>query len=198
VVVERTCGGLFAGIGGLELGLERAGFRSLWMAEKDPVRRRVLHDQFPDVEVFDDVRGVNGKSAARVDLVAAGFPCTNVSLAGDGSGLDGPESGLWREVIRVVRDLRPRYLFVENVAALLGRGLDRVLGDLAESGFDAEWDCIPAAAVGAPHLRDRIWLVAYADDAGRGEQRRPEPAREERPAAQRRRRRTSSRLRGAS
>jgi DNA (cytosine-5)-methyltransferase 1 len=97
-----------------------------------------------------------------VDILAGGFPCQDLSYAGKGAGIDGERSGLWAEYARLIRELRPRYVVVENVSALLARGLGRVLGDLAACGYDAEWDCIPASAVGAPHRRDRIWLIAYS------------------------------------
>jgi site-specific DNA-cytosine methylase len=96
-----------------------------------------------------------------VDVLCGGFPCQDISVAGRGEGIDGARSGLWGEYARLIRELRPRYVVVENVAALLARGMERVLGDLAACGYDAEWDCIPASAVGAPHRRDRVWLVAY-------------------------------------
>jgi DNA (cytosine-5)-methyltransferase 1 len=102
-----------------------------------------------------------------VDVLCGGFPCQDISVAGRGEGIDGERSGLWAEYARLIRDLRPRYVIVENVAALLARGMERVLGDLAACGYDAEWDCIPASAVGAPHRRDRVWLVAYAQRGGR-------------------------------
>ena len=94
---------------------------------------------------------------------AADFPAPDISVAGKGAGITGPQSGLWSEYARIIGEVRPRYVIVENVAALLGRGLERVLGDLAALGFDAEWHCIPASAVGAPHRRDRVWIIAYAD-----------------------------------
>lgn len=103
-------------------------------------------------------------------MLCGGFPCQDISLAGKGAGIDGARSGLWSEFARLIGEFRPRYVCVENVSALLGRGLDRVLSDLAALGFDAEWDCIPASAVGAPHIRDRVWLIAYphADSNGLG------------------------------
>jgi DNA (cytosine-5)-methyltransferase 1 len=96
-----------------------------------------------------------------VDVLCGGFPCQDISLAGRGAGLAGERSGLWREFARLIGELRPRYVLVENVPALTSRGLDVVLADLAACGFDAEWDHLPASAFGAPHRRDRIWLVAY-------------------------------------
>ena len=99
-----------------------------------------------------------------IDLISGGFPCQDISQAGRGAGIKGERSGLWKEMLRIICEIRPRYVLVENVAALLGRGLGTVLGDLAESGYDAEWDCIPASAVGAPHRRDRVWIVAKRAD----------------------------------
>jgi DNA (cytosine-5)-methyltransferase 1 len=154
---------LFSGIGGFSLGLERAGMRTVAFCEIDGYARRVLAKHWPGVPCLDDVRTDDFPDA---DVISAGFPCQDISFAGDGAGLAGERSGLYREVIRAIRLVRPGYAVLENVAALLSRGLDTVLGDLAEVGYDAEWHCIPASAVGAPHRRDRIWIIA---DAG-GEQ----------------------------
>jgi len=166
---------LFSGIGGFSLGLERAGMRTVAFCEIDSYCRAVLRKHWPDVPQYDDVRTLTAErlraDGISVDVICGGFPCQDISVAGKGAGLAGERSGLWREYARLIGELRPRYVVVENVAALLGRGLDVVLGDLAALGFDAEWHCIPASAVGAPHLRDRLWIVAYADsdDDGRGQ-----------------------------
>lgn len=157
-----TVGSLFSGIGGFDLGFERAGFDVRWQVEINAYCRAVLRKHWPDVRRYADVRRVGAHNLAAVDVICGGFPCQDVSLIGAGAGLDGRQSGLWREFIRIVRELRPSYVVVENVAALLGRGISRVLGDLAACGYDAEWDCIPAYVVGAPQLRDRLWIVAYA------------------------------------
>jgi len=101
-----------------------------------------------------------------IDVICGGFPCQDISFAGKGAGITGERSGLWSEYARIIGEVRPRYVIVENVAALLGRGLGRVLGDLAALGYDAEWHCIPASAVGAPHRRDRVWIVAYPNRDG--------------------------------
>ena len=157
-----TVGSLFSGIGGIDLGLERSGMKVLWQVEIDPWCRAVLAKHWPDVERFEDVRSVGAHNLRPVDLIAGGFPCQDISVAGDGLGIDdGERSGLWSEFARIVRELRPRYVLVENVSALLVRGLGRVIGDLAEGGYDAEWDCLPAVAIGAPHRRDRVFLVAH-------------------------------------
>jgi DNA (cytosine-5)-methyltransferase 1 len=157
---------LFAGIGGIGLGLERAGMSVVGQVEIDPYCRRVLARHWPEVPRHDDVRTCIDwwRSGTRpyVDLIAGGFPCQDISVAGRAAGIvEGTRSSLWSYMADVVRVLRPRYVLVENVAALLARGLDVVLADLAACGYDAEWDCIPASAVGAPHRRDRVWLVAY-------------------------------------
>jgi DNA (cytosine-5)-methyltransferase 1 len=160
-----TVGSLFAGIGGFDLGFERAGFAIKWQVEIDPFCRAVLAKHWPDVRRYEDVRTV-GAELERVDVLCGGFPCQDISVAGRGEGIDGARSGLWSEYARLIRELRPRYVVVENVPALLGRGMDRVLGDLAARGYDAEWDCLPASAFGAHHQRDRVWIVAYPHGAG--------------------------------
>jgi DNA (cytosine-5)-methyltransferase 1 len=161
-------GSLFAGIGGFDLGLQRAGMRVAWQVELDPYCRAVLARHFPKAQRYEDVREA-GQNLAPVDLICGGFPCQDLSAAGKGAGLDGARSGLWAEFARIVRELRPRYVVVENVPALLtGKGkrwdrapIGRVLGDLAEAGYDAEWACLSAREFGAPHLRKRVWIVAY-------------------------------------
>ena len=161
---------LFSGIGGFSLGLERAGFRTAAFCEINPFCRRVLAHHWPGVPICHDVRNLDAAwlraaGVDRIDAICGGFPCQDVSLAGKGAGLDGERSRLWREFARLVGELRPRFAFVENVGALRGRGLAAVLGDLASVGYDAEWHSIPAAAVGAPHLRDRVWIVGFAADS---------------------------------
>jgi len=158
---------LFSGIGGFSLGLERAGMRTVAFCEREPYCQAVLRKHWPDVPIYDDVRTLTADrlhaDGIAVDLICGGFPCQDISLAGKGAGLAGERSGLWREYARIIGEVRPRYVVVENVAALLGRGLGDVLGDLAALGFDAEWHCIPASAVGLPHARERVWVVAYRD-----------------------------------
>lgn len=156
-----TFGSLFAGIGGIDLGLERAGWRCAWQVENDPYCTRVLAKHWPDVPRHGDIRELDTDALGSVDLVAGGFPCQPVSVAGHRRGqLD--ERWLWPEFHRIIRDVGPRFVFVENVPGLLVRGMGDVLGDLAACGYDAEWDCIPAAAFGAPHLRYRVCIVADA------------------------------------
>lgn len=154
-------GSLFAGIDGLGLGLERAGMTCAWRVEVDEARAAVLRAHWPATPRFGDVATVAFENLEPVDLIAGGFPCQDISQAGRRAGLEGQQSGLWAHFARAVRTLRPRYVLVENVPSLLVRGLGTVAADLAASGYDAEWDCLPAAAFGAPHLRARVWLLAY-------------------------------------
>ncbi|MGV2110135.1 DNA cytosine methyltransferase [Agrobacterium salinitolerans] len=157
---------LFSGIGGFSLGLERTGgFETVRFCEMKPHARAVLEKNFPGVPCHEDVTTMDFREG-EADVITAGFPCQDLSFAGVGAGLAGARSGLYREVIRAIRVVRPIRAVLENVAALLSRGLGTVLGDLASIGYDAEWHCIPASAVGAPHRRDRIWIVANP----RGEQ----------------------------
>jgi DNA (cytosine-5)-methyltransferase 1 len=151
---------LFSGIGGFSLGLERAGMRTVQFVELDPFCRAVLAKHWPDVPCHDDIRTFHAP-AGFADVICGGFPCQDLSFAGEGAGLAGERSGLWSEYARLIGEVRPRYAIVENVSALLARGLGDVLRDLAEIGYNAEWHCIPAAAVGAPHRRDRVWVVCY-------------------------------------
>jgi DNA (cytosine-5)-methyltransferase 1 len=156
-----TFGSLFAGIGGFDLGLERAGMVCKWQVEIDPYARAVLNKHWPEVPKHDDVRTFPPQGEWGVDVICGGFPCQDISVAGKGAGLAGARSGLWYEYARIIGELRPRYVIVENVAALLARGMGTVLGDLSTLGYDAEWHVIPASAVGAPHRRDRLWIIAF-------------------------------------
>ena len=167
---------LFSGIGGFSLGLERTGgFETVAFCEIEAFPRRVLAKHWPGVPCYEDVRTLTAARLAAdgiadVDVITGGFPCQDLSVAGKQRGMgEGTRSGLWSEIVRLVGELRPRYVIVENVAALLagpserrGGWFGRVLGDLAECGYDAEWRNIPACMVGAPHRRERIWVVAHA------------------------------------
>ena len=159
-------GSLFSGIGGLDLGVESAtGARTVWQVERDPWCRGVLAHHWPNAKQYDDVCSV-GAELERVDIIAGGFPCQDVSVAGKRAGLEGARSGLWWEYARIVRVLRPRFVFVENVAGLLTLGLDTVLASLAALGYDAEWGVFRAEHAGAPHRRERVFVLAVADAAG--------------------------------
>lgn len=153
-------GSLFSGIGGLDLGLERAGMTCKWQVEIDEFCRRVLEKHWPNVKRYGDIREV-GNELEPVDLICGGFPCQDVSIIGKRRGLDGDRSGLWREFARIVRIVRPRFIVVENVPGLLSSGFGRVLGDLAESGYDAEWQVFNAGGFGVPQQRRRLFVVGY-------------------------------------
>lgn len=182
---------LFSGIGGFSLGLERTGgFRTMAFCEREPYPVRVLNRHWPGVRCYGDVRDVGfsrllDDDMPLPDVVCGGFPCQDISFAGRGAGLSGDRSGLWFEMLRIIAETRPRYVIAENVAALRGRGLDVVLWGLASIGYDAEWHCIPASAIGAPHRRDRVWIVAYTKGGGWGVNRHVgETARRGAPAGQ--------------
>jgi DNA (cytosine-5)-methyltransferase 1 len=160
---------LFSGIGGFSLGLERAGMKTIAFCEIDKKAQLVLKKHWPEVPIFEDVSKLKKEDInEQVDVICGGFPCQDISLAGRGEGLEGKRSGLWFEFHRLIKEIRPRYAIIENVSALRNRGLDEVLRGLSEIGYDAEWHCIPASAVGAPHQRDRIWIIAHIGSA-RGE-----------------------------
>lgn len=171
---------LFSGIGGFSLGLERTGgFETVAFCEIEEFPRRVLKKHWPEVPCYDDVRTLTADVLRRdgiaVDVITGGFPCQDLSVAGKQRGMgEGTRSGLWSEIVRLIGELRPEYVIVENVANLLsgpsekrGGWFGRVLGDLAECGYDAEWRNIPAGLLGARHLRTRVWLVAYSNKIGR-------------------------------
>ena len=157
---------LFSGIGGLELGLEAAvpGLRTCWQVEQNEFCRRVLAKHWPDAERFEDVRTVRAEDIRGADVICGGFPCQDISVAGKGAGLAGDRSGLWWEMHRLIGLALPRIVVAENVPALTSRGLSEVLFSLAQLGYACEWDIISAAAVGACHRRDRLFIVAYNTD----------------------------------
>jgi len=165
-----TFGSLFAGIGGFDLGFERAGMVCKWQVEINEFCRAVLAKHWPNVARHDDVRTFPPQETRpeewAVDVICGGFPCQDISGSGKKVGIEGARSGLWAEYARIVRVLRPRYVVVENVAVLVRRGLARVLGDLAGMGFSASWGCLPAAAFGSPQRRLRAFVVAHDDSRG--------------------------------
>ncbi len=141
-----------------------------WQVEIDEYATRVLAKHWPDVPRFRDVRECGKHNLESVDLICGGFPCQDISHANPtGKGLDGKRSGLWSEYFRIICELRPRYVLVENVAALLARGIDRVLSDLASRGYNAEWSVLSASCVGAPQLRERLFILAYPNALRREE-----------------------------
>lgn len=171
---------LFSGIGGFSLGLERTGgFETVAFCEIEPWNQQRLREHWPDTPIYEDVRTLSaarlaGDGLENIDIITGGFPCQDISIAGLKAGLGGARSGLWSEIVRLAGELRPQHVIVENVANLLagpaeqpGAWFGRVLGDLAELGFDAEWHNIPASAVGAHFLGERVWIIASRAPAGR-------------------------------
>jgi DNA (cytosine-5)-methyltransferase 1 len=158
----------FSGIGGFSYAAERivGGFETVAFVEREPYCQQILGKHWPNVPIYDDITTFNPEPYS-ADVVCGGFPCQDISTAGKQAGIkQGTRSGLFYELIRVVRLVQPKYVVLENVSAILANGLDTVLGELAEAGFDAEWACIPASAVGACHHRNRWWCVAYASGGG--------------------------------
>lgn len=162
---------LFAGIGSIDLAAEREGIPTILTAETDNWCRSLLQKRFPDAEHLPDVLyvdsaflGARPEPLPRPLLVSGGFPCPGISNAGTKQGLADPRSGLWSEFDRVIRDLQPEYVLIENVPALRKRGMDTILNDLYYAGYSAWWDCFPASYFGAPHERDRIWIQARRQD----------------------------------
>jgi len=160
---------LFAGIGGFDLGLERTGgFKTVAFCEIEPHAHAILRKHWPKVPIYDDVCQLTGRRLAAdgifPDAIVGGFPCQDLSAAGARAGLEGERSGLWFEMARLIGELRPRIVIVENVAELLANGFGDVLGSLASLGYDAEWQCIPSGCIGAPHLRDRVWIIAHPEE----------------------------------
>ena len=169
---------LFAGAGGGILGGKLLGWRTVCAVEIDPYARRVLLARQADgclepFPIWDDVTTFDGRRwRGSIDVVSGGFPCTDISSEGQGAGIDGARSGLWAEFARIIGEVQPGFVLVENSPMLVVRGLDRVLGDLAESGYDAQWGVFSGGDVGARHERERCWIVAHAAD---GMQHNPEP-----------------------
>jgi len=153
-----TFGSLFAGIGGFDLGLERAGWTPIWQVENDPFCNKVLKKHWPEVKRYGDIKEVNWDKVERPDLICGGFPCQVVSSAARGRNTG---EWMWPWFASAISNLQPRYALVENVPGLLRSKVWDVLGDLSGMGYVAEWATIPASAVGAPHRRTRVWLVAY-------------------------------------
>lgn len=153
---------LFSGIGGLDLGLERAGHVCIAQVEIDDYCQQVLQKHWPKVKKYRDIREFNTNSFdGKPQLICGGFPCQDISDAGKRKGITGSRSSLWKQFYRIICEFRPRFVLVENSSSLRRRGLPTVLGDLASVGYDSSWQCLPASAVGAPHIRERIFILAY-------------------------------------
>jgi DNA (cytosine-5)-methyltransferase 1 len=155
---------IFSGIGGFSIGLEAVGLQTVAFCEINPFCRKILTRHWPSLPIFTDITTINKedlKTLPRIDVIAGGFPCQDISVAGKQKGITAKRSGLWKEFARLINEIRPKYAIIENVANLRSKGLIAVLQDLWKIGYDAEWHCIPASAFGAPHRRDRIWIIAH-------------------------------------
>lgn len=166
-------GSLFTGIAGLDRGLDKAGMECRWQCEIDLYALSILKREYPKVKRYGRIEEVNWAEAERTDVVCGGFPCQGISSSGKKEGLADHRSGLWFQFLTCIRHVRPEYVVVENVSAILVRGIGTVLGSLAEIGYDAEWHCLPAAVFGSPQRRDRCFIIAYPDSRRfkRGEKR---------------------------
>ena len=154
-----THGSLFSGIGGFELAADWANIPTEWNCEIEPFNQKILKQNFPNTLQYADIREF--RNPKYVDIISGGFPCQDISVAGKGVGIKGTRSGLWGEMWRIIRDVRPKYVIIENSPALLIRGFERVLCDLSEIGYNAEWECLQASDFGYPHKRERIFCIAY-------------------------------------
>lgn len=152
---------IFSGIGGFSFGLEKSGMKTVAFCEINPFCQKVLSKHWLDVPLFHDITLLGKKDLPQIDVIAGGFPCQDISIAGKKKGINAERSGLWTEFARLINEIRPKYAIIENVANLRSQGLARVIKDLWTIGYNAEWHCIPASAVGGPHRRDRIWIIAY-------------------------------------
>lgn len=164
MIKYMTHGSLFSGIGGFELGAEMAGVTTLWNCEIAKFQGKILKLRFPYAKRYKDIAETTGLQY--VDIISGGFPCQDISCAGQHKGIRGKRSGLWSEMFRIVREVRPKYVIVENSPALIIYGLEKVLCDLSEIGYDAEWQCISNYAFGYPHKRERLYLIAYSNEIG--------------------------------
>ena len=161
-----SIGSLFSGAGLCDLGFHRAGFEHQFFCEVDPYCRSVLERHWPGVPIYNDIRAIAPEQLPRVDVLSGGFPCQDVSATGKRAGINNnTRSGLWYEYKRIIEGIRPKYAVIENVKGILSKGLETVLSDLSAIGYDAQWQSIPAALFGAPHLRERVFI--YRVDDGR-------------------------------
>jgi len=158
----KYVGSLFGGIGGFELGFAREGFKTKWFIENNEYCQAVLRKNFPNTPIYGDIRKLNFGELKEVDILTGGFPCQDISCANPkGKGIEGERSGLWTYYAKAIREIQPEYAVIENVPMLANRGLNFVLRDLAEDGYDAEWFCLRASDFGALHRRERLFVIAY-------------------------------------
>jgi len=161
----KTHGGLFEGIGGFSIGAARTGLTTKWVCEINPYRKQILRQHFQHAEQYRDIRKLTNPT--KVDILTGGFPCQNISVAGNGSGIVGPESKLWHEYFRIIYEVQPRYIIIENSVQLRNKGFEYILHDLSKIGYDAQWECLRAIEFGYPHQRERLFIVAYPHKVGR-------------------------------
>lgn len=155
-------GSLFSGIGGIEIGFEKAGFKTRWFIESEEFCQKILKSRFPNAKIYGDVTEIDFRTVPKIDILTGGFPCQDISRANTrAQGITGSRSSLWKYYHEAIRVLRPKIAFIENVSAIIDRGLNVVLADLAKIGYDAEWHCVSASAVGALHKRERMFIIAY-------------------------------------
>lgn len=155
-------GSLFSGIGGMEIGFEKEGFTTSWFVENNEYCKAVLRKHFPGKPIYGDIKTVDFKEIEHVDILVGGFPCQDISIAGKRKGMAGERSGLWSEFSRAIGEIRPRYVVVENVPNLLNLGIEKVLADISQAGYDCEWFTLRASDFGAIHRRERIFIIAYS------------------------------------
>ena len=159
---------LFSGIGGFAFAAKRTWGNDLnivGFCEIEPYAQKVLEKNFPRVPIYKDIKELDGNKFKNIDIITGGFPCQDISIAGYGVGIEGDRSGLWSEMLRIISEIRPKFALIENVSAITFRGGARVVTDLAEIGYDTEWQTISAAYVGALHRRNRMWFVSYPSDS---------------------------------
>ena len=178
-------GSLFSGIGGIEIGFEKQGFNTSWFVEYEPYAQAILRKRFPETIIYGDITTINFTTVPRVDILTGGFPCQDISNAGKRAGIEGSRSSLWKHYLRAIREIRPKYALIENVSALSSRGLDVVLSDLAQIGYDAEWYNLSASSVGAHHRRERLFIIAYPNSSRHIHRESEEQSAERRKYAQR-------------
>lgn len=161
----KTHAGVFEGIGGFSLAAQRCGLTTKWVCEINTYRKQILRQHFPNAYQYRNI--VNVSNPERVDILTGGFPCQDISVAGKSIGIIGPQSRLWAEYLRVIYESRPGYVIIENSAQLSNKGLEFILYDLAKIGYDAQWECLRAFEFGYPHIRERLFIVAYPAENGR-------------------------------
>ena len=158
-----TIGSCFSGIGGFELGLERAlNAKTVWQIENNPFCQRILRKHWPDCDLYDDIQTIKPSSLSPVDIICGGFPCQDISISGRRTGLqNGKKSSLWNYMFRIIDHLRPRIVCLENSPHIVRLGLDTLCGQMASIGYDIEWGVVSAKSMGAPHNRKRWFAIAY-------------------------------------